>query len=673
MSKEDNKQSKIKSDDDELILTEKVHKETNVSNNKYNKDQQIDNDKIESQLPFTPSINQTNENSSLRYTSNSPIPSHDVSYNSLPSYQENEKPTVIQNLVLLVIFALFILLVLCFTKKMYSNKSNDYFLNSSHSNHSKHLYSKHTKSDNSKHSMRTITKISNSSVSQQIKSKFSSGKRSRETIPSILKVSPAPLASLAEDELNSREKKAVDKDINIKESIIIPSTFNRNSFNYADLKALSWHPMNTINGLHGMHSMNNMRNINDMDDYQQDLNEYSRSSTGLLEGENENYENMNKLDNVVELYFSNKRKEILRQNSTGGNSCYSDIPDNASSCGEPSLSRFIGNDALLKYESSRCRMSLHNYSNPPMINPNVDNYTNSLKSKHTSIMGNRTSFSSSTIPSLSRYSIKNIASSIISRNNRLHDSNIDCTNSDVNANINTNINNTTINTNINNINANTNNNINTNTNINNNDFNNNINIFNNYINNNSIFNNNHPNPNDYSKIRYSYSNYQSNNNNSNAINSINSKQNHRYTLGAGINEENLNYRFLQNSLHNTNITNNNNNTFDLVKPKISTSPSLSSQTLQESKISSTVNASLSSFPLTDNRTPIPDNSLNTSTTYHRKNISNDSLLINFHSRNTSQSTNDLNYNRFSDDFTSNSSSDLEDELDDMSHLQKKRF
>jgi len=311
--------------------------------------------------------------------------------------------------------ALIVLLLYCVTKKFYSNKKN----NDSNKKYDD-LYAK-TKTDTNSSRQNIKNKINNTALPQfSFKNKFgskSSTRKSRELIPSILKVSPAPLASLSDEMINP--KQSIDKDINVNESIIQAQSFNRNSLNYADFKTLSWHPIN---------------------DYHYNANELSQSSsTDINVTENESYiDSNNKLDNAVDFYFSNKKMDLKRQDSS--NSGYTDIPDNASSCGEPSLSRYIDNDALLKFESSRCKMNMHNH-NIPLDCKNFDTYisTNassssytSYRGKRTSCMGNRTSLSSSTVPSLSRYSIKNISSSIVSRNNRIYDSNMDYANNNDN-------------------------------------------------------------------------------------------------------------------------------------------------------------------------------------------------------------------------------------------------
>jgi len=189
-------------------------------------------------------------------------------------------------------------------------------------------------------------------------------------------VSPAPLASLSDEAIKYNEKTSVDKDINVHDSIIQAQSYDRNSMNLSDIRTVSWQPMNGYQ-------------------YPGDISRSSSTEVTTDIDRGTSLSEPNKLDNVVEVYFSNKRVDIMRQNTSS--SCYSNIPDNASSTGEPSLSRYIDNDALLKYESSKCKLNM---------------YDNSLKP-----YGNRTSIQSSTVPSLSRYNVKNISSAIASRNN----------------------------------------------------------------------------------------------------------------------------------------------------------------------------------------------------------------------------------------------------------------
>jgi len=514
---------------------------------------------------------------------------------------DNHSITMLQHSMLIGCFALFVLFLFCATKKLYSNKKEeDFFEYSTHK-----IHSSRSDVNESKHSLKNLTKISNSSMSNFSFKIGNSGRKSRELIPSILKVSPAPLASLSDENLNTKynEDNAADKDINVNESIIQAQAYERNSMNFNDIKTLSWHSTK------GYQEYDVDVNING--------NNISRSdSTDTNEINNSNISNdndTNKLDNAVEFYFSNKRLEILRQNST---SSYSDIPDNSSSCGEPSLSRYIDNDALLKYESTRCKSALYNKNHQDKFDTssssNLSSNYSSYKGKCSSIIGgNRTSLSSSTIPSLSRYSIRNISSSIKSRNNRVYDSSS-----------------------------------------------------NEYASSNDVVFSN-TNQKNYPKLRYSCSNFHSisNNNNSNLKNlSSQLHKSHRNTQSADLNgiNQNLNYKIYQNQNQNQNPL----NEFNLVKPKISTSPSLSSQTIQQDKSKISTISSLNSYPITDNKTPNPEDLNDISS--HKKSKSNGSLSMNFHTKKDSLSTNQDNYN---DNDYSSDSSDLEEELEDISHHQ----
>jgi len=211
-----------------------------------------------------------------------------------------------------------------------------------------------------------------------------------------------------QEDIFEGEGDSIDKDISVNEPIIQAQSYDRNSMNYIDFR-----------------SLNRQQYKNE---YQYDPNNISHSSSTILnEAEYNNPTNVhNKLDKVVEIYFSKKENELSRNNSTSGYSCYSDVIDNASSCGEPSLSRFVDNDALLKYESSRSKMTL-NYSKYDKKKDN--NYsTNINNNNHSVYKGRQTpSLSSSTVPSLSRYSVKDISTTIVSRNNRIYESGTDNT------------------------------------------------------------------------------------------------------------------------------------------------------------------------------------------------------------------------------------------------------
>jgi len=205
---------------------------------------------------------------------------------------------------------------------------------------------------------------------------------------------------------NIFEGDSIDKDISINEPIIQAQSYERNSMNYIDFRSLNRQNKNECN---------------------YDVNNISHSSSYLNEDEYNNPTKVhNKLDKVVEIYFSKKENDISRNNSTNRYSGYSDVIDNASSCGEPSLSRFVDNDALLKYESSRSKMTL-NYSKYDKKKDN--NYsTNINNNNHSVYKGRQTpSLSSSTVPSLSRYSVKDISTTIVSRNNRIYESGTDNT------------------------------------------------------------------------------------------------------------------------------------------------------------------------------------------------------------------------------------------------------
>ncbi|ORX50073.1 hypothetical protein BCR36DRAFT_412561 [Piromyces finnis] len=334
----------------------------------------------------------TNSTSSNLNTTNTTLPG--LPTNNPSNYQNNSKIitynnknqtfNMIEHTLIAICVAFFVLFLFGVTKRYYTNKKGKY-------------YEKGNKkiipeANGSKRALKNISKI-NDSANFPFKNKF--GRKSRELIPSILMGSPAPLASLSDEALNSKfnESFSIDKDISINESIIQAQSYERNSMNFNDIKTLSWQQMNG---------------------YQYDINDISRCSTETNDVSRGNSINeSNKLDNVVDVYFSSKKVDIMRQNSSS--SCYSNIPDNSSSCGEPSLSRYIDNDSLLKYESSKCKLNMYNnndYSSPN----NGINHNTSLKAP-TSYGNNRTSLQSSTIPSLSRFSIKNISSAIASRNN----------------------------------------------------------------------------------------------------------------------------------------------------------------------------------------------------------------------------------------------------------------
>lgn len=190
------------------------------------------------------------------------------------------------------------------------------------------------------------------------------------------------------------EGDSLDNDISVNESILqTQPNNNRNSLNYFD-KTLSWHSKN---------------------EYLLDTNYVSGSNADIKETKFNKYIGSDKYDNLLEIYFSKNGKEIKRENSDCVNNCYSNIPDNASSCGEPSLSRYIDNDTLLRYESSKCKVNMYNSKYDKKLENNYSTYINNDYSIY---RGKRNaSLSSTTIPSLSRYNVKDISSSIASRNN----------------------------------------------------------------------------------------------------------------------------------------------------------------------------------------------------------------------------------------------------------------
>ena len=304
--------------------------------------------------------------------------------------------------------------------------------------------------------------------------------------------------------------------------------------------------------------------------FQYDINDISQStSTDVNETtDNDNYDNeSNKLDNAVDYYFSNKRVEILRNNSAGGNSTYSDIPDNTSSCGEPSLSRYIDNDSLLKYESTRSKSAMYNYK--------PDKFNNNNVGKHSSL--------SSSIPSLSRFNIKNISSSIKSRSNKVHDSS-----------------NSSIYTSSENI----------------------------------VFSN--TNQKDYPKVKYP---------STSSIQSSDNKQTNHSTYKVDINNENhnLNYKIYQKS--------NTVNDIDLIKQNTSTSSSLSS--LEKSKLSNTARYDSSSM----NNNEVSDSTDDISTPKPTR--------LNKLQSNNYFTSKDSMYSEKDETFSSDSSNDIEDELEDI--------
>jgi len=314
------------------------------------------------------STNFLNNNSNNKLTDN---PNNII----LPHKESHSSINLFQHILIGGCVALFVLVLFCVTKKYYFNK--------------KDIDNK--KADSDSNSSKYSRKFGSSPFKNRFGNKNKFGKKSgesREQIPSILMVSPAPLASLSDENAKFRESSLVDKDINVHESIIQAQSYERNSSNFTDIRTLSWRPRN---------------------DYQYNINDISHcSSTDVTTDRGSTISETNKLDNVVDVYFSNKRIDIIRQNSSS--SCYSNIPDNASSCGEPSLSRYIDNDALLKYESTKSKLSMCKDDNHT---PNIGNIRNASLKPQT--FGNRAS--------LSRFSVKNISSSIAFRNNNDFNSN----------------------------------------------------------------------------------------------------------------------------------------------------------------------------------------------------------------------------------------------------------
>jgi hypothetical protein len=630
-----NQDSKDSNSYNEHEIESKWNNSSNDNDNEYKEEEEEDKDKDKddkdskndnhSKIPtMTEESNRNRENDNLLSSKTKSTTYTTISNTSqtiinksnvqtVPSSTDIDNPStrLYQQVLLVGCFSLFVLLLLCITKKIYSTKKDE-FIEPTYSVHSSHK--SRSNNNGSKHSLKNLTTSTISNFS--FKNLSTSGRKSRELIPSILKVSPAPLASLSVDDLSSKynENSEADKDINVNESIIQVQSFERNSMNFNDIKTLSWKPMSN---------------------YQYDINDTSHTSiTDVNEVDHDNYVNdTSKLDNAVDFYFSNKNLYILRQNSSSANSAYSNVPDNTSSTGEPSLSRYIDNDALLKYESSKCKNAMNNPNSNP--NPNLEKFEsssnvssnyNSYKNKNSSYIGNRNSLSS-IAPSLSRFSIRNISSSIFSRNNRIHDSNSnDYTSSD----------------------------------------------------NSNFFNNNNNQKDHSSKVRYSYSTFQSSN-----TNLLNKKQKHRYTLGADINDEyrNLNYKLInQKSLPIDDI--------NLVKPKISTSPSLSSQSIQDkSKFSLAAVPSYSSFPINDKViSSVPDDLANQrkakssgSLKYHTNtnfvtNTTNTNINTNTNTTTTTTTatttitSNEIN--QYNEGYSSDSSSDLEEELADITHHQQ---
>jgi len=314
---------------------------------------------------------------------------------------------LVQKFIIASSVVIFILLLFCFIKKYHSNKKDKNLAYSSSHIHKSKL------NNGIKYTKKKLTK-SNNSLLYIFKNKINNtGKQPSELtkIPSILKVPPEPLSSYLIEGTPEKfvEGNTLDRDISVNESILQTQPNNRNSLNFFD-KTLSWHSKN--------------QNL-------LDTNYISNNNTDINETESNNYINSsNKFDNLIEIYFSNKEKEIRRENSDGVNSCYPNIPDNASSCGEPSLSRYVDNDTLLKYESTRSKANMYNSKYDKKIE---NNYSTNINNDYSIYRGKRNaSLSSTTVPSLSRYNVKDISSSIASRNNNefnIRKNSIHCPNS----------------------------------------------------------------------------------------------------------------------------------------------------------------------------------------------------------------------------------------------------
>jgi len=176
------------------------------------------------------------------------------------------------------------------------------------------------------------------------------------------------------------ESKSIDKDLSINQSIIQIQSNNKNSLSFFDIKSLSWQPKNEY--------LLNTKNI----------------SRSINENKSNSYLNIsNKFNNSMEFHFLKNDKVIHRENS-----------DSTNNYSEPSLSRYVDNDTLLKYESSRSELKMYKskYDERKENNyfSNINNDYSIYKYRNASLL----SFKS---PSISRYDIKTISSSTASRNN----------------------------------------------------------------------------------------------------------------------------------------------------------------------------------------------------------------------------------------------------------------